>query len=163
MPPSCTVCRHPNLAEIEEEIAKQTPLRSIAVRYGPSKSNLIRHRDKCMKEKMALVKVNAEKELETSCLPVIQQLRMLQESTLEILRGAKDEHISLKAASEVRKNLELMARLTGEISPGGVTVGVGINLTLETSPEWADVQRRMVEAPDPYPEARAAVVAALGV
>ena len=163
MPPSCTVCRHPNLAEIEAEIAKKTPLSVIAREYASGPDNLRRHRDKCMKEKMALVKVNAEKELETSCLPVIQQLRMLQESTLEILRGAKDEHISLKAASEVRKNLELMARLTGEISTNGVTVGVGINLTLETSPEWADVQRRMVEALDPYPEARAAVVAALGV
>lgn len=160
---SCSVCQHPDLVGIESEIAKQIPLSAIARHFAQPRDNLRRHRDKCMKEKMALAKVNAEKELGTSCLPVIQQLRMLQESTLEILRGAKDEHISLKASSEVRKNLELMARLTGEISPNGVTVGVGINLTLETSPEWADVQRRMVEALEPYPEARAAVVAALGV
>ena len=163
MPPSCTVCQHENVLGIEAELAKKTPIRRIVAKYGASEGSIRRHRENCMKEKMAIAKVNAEKELETSCLPVIQQLRMLQESTLEILRGAKDEYISLKASSEVRKNLELMARLTGEISPNGVTVGVGINLTLETSPEWADVQRRMVEALEPYPEARAAVVAALGV
>ena len=61
MPPSCTVCRHPKLDEIETEIAKQTPLRNIAAQYGTSPNSLLRHRNKCMQEKMALAKVNAEK------------------------------------------------------------------------------------------------------
>jgi hypothetical protein len=44
MPQTCTVCRQPNVAEIERAIVGGEPLRDIARQYGVSKDAVARHK-----------------------------------------------------------------------------------------------------------------------
>ncbi len=44
MPQTCTVCSHQSRADIEAAIRAGTPYRTIAVRYGLSKTALLRHK-----------------------------------------------------------------------------------------------------------------------
>ena len=60
------------------------------------------------------------------------------------------------AAECVRETLMAIARLTGELR-GDAAVQVNIAL----SPEWHDLEDRIVVALRPFPEARTAVLAAL--
>ena len=46
MPPVCTLCRHPDRAEIDAAlVAPSEPLRIIAGRFGTSSATLLRHRE----------------------------------------------------------------------------------------------------------------------
>lgn len=66
---------------------------------------------------------------------------------------------SSPAARELRAGLELLGKATGELMPdGSVTV-----INLATSQEWLEVQRRLLDALAPFPEARIAVGRALDV
>jgi len=44
MPPTCTICRHPDGEAIDQAVIAGTPLRTIADRWSVSKTALIRHR-----------------------------------------------------------------------------------------------------------------------
>ena len=44
MPRTCTVCGHPKRLQIERAMVAGTSLRTIAERFGPSKTAVIRHR-----------------------------------------------------------------------------------------------------------------------
>jgi vacuolar-type H+-ATPase subunit H len=61
MPRQCSVCAHSKREEIDAELLSGTPLRSIADRFGPSKSALIRHRQNCLSEIVNSVITAAEK------------------------------------------------------------------------------------------------------
>ena len=44
--PSCSICRHPERIAIDAAV-HDTSLRTVAVRYGVSKSSIVRHRQRC--------------------------------------------------------------------------------------------------------------------
>jgi len=46
MPQVCTICRHADRGRIEQALAAQTPLRTIADRWAVSKTALLRHRER---------------------------------------------------------------------------------------------------------------------
>lgn len=62
---------------------------------------------------------------------------------------------ALKAIREAGRMVELCAKLTGDLDEGTT-----INLTL--APQWITLQTTIITALAPHPEARHAVVAALG-
>jgi hypothetical protein len=72
--------------------------------------------------------------------------------------GDRDSFI--KAGREVFRILELMAKVAGELPGGGTLVNVGVAV-LNKSPEWQDLRTRIIRAVEPFPEARAAIIAAL--
>lgn len=45
---TCTICRHRKRIEIEQELQRGQPLRTLADLYGTSKSALLRHRESCL-------------------------------------------------------------------------------------------------------------------
>ena len=72
--------------------------------------------------------------------------------------GADDTFISL--TGQIRKNLELMARLTRELVPQPSVVTTN-NIVLFEHPEYVQAIAGIAEALRPFPEARQAVVSAL--
>jgi len=72
--------------------------------------------------------------------------------------GADDTFISL--TGQIRKNLELMARLTRELVPPPSVVTTN-NIVLFEHPEYVQAIAGIAEALRPFPEARQAVVSAL--
>ncbi len=78
---------------------------------------------------------------------------------VEILRKAEDTEnhgLALQAIGEARRNLDLIARLRGDLGPNSV-----INVALVQHPQWAALRDRIVGALLPFPLALQAVRAAL--
>jgi hypothetical protein len=88
---------------------------------------------------------------------LLDQVRDLQKKALNILfkaEAAKDYRAATGAIREARGCLELLAKLLGEI-----TEGQTINVLI--APEWLSLRTVILEALEPYPEARISVSRAL--
>ena len=89
---------------------------------------------------------------------LLGQVRGLHETTLGILAKAEragELRTALGAIREARGNLELLAKLLGEIDDRPQVA------VLIASAEWQATRARLVAALLPYPEARAAVAEVL--
>jgi pyrimidine operon attenuation protein/uracil phosphoribosyltransferase len=94
---------------------------------------------------------------ERQAIDVMQQLRAINAACLEVLskaRAAENHSTLLRAVDRIHRQIELQARLLGEIQDGQ-TVNVLV------APEWHQVRLVVVEALRPFPEARTAVSRAL--
>jgi len=79
---------------------------------------------------------------------LLGQVRDLQQSTLDILAEAersKQYRTALGAIREARGNLELLAKLLGELDERPV-------VNLHISPEWLELRAVIVGALEPYSE-----------
>ena len=151
---TCTVCAHPQLAAINKALVAGTALRNIAEQYARSSTALFRHRNEHIPAALSQAR---EAEAVAQADDLLGQLRDLQATTLAILTTAKDADeplTALKAIGEVRRNVELLAKLLGQLDTRPV-----VNLTI--APEWLALRGRLVTALAPYPEARVAVAAVI--
>lgn len=88
---------------------------------------------------------------------LLDRLRTLNRETADVLRAAKTEAnhgLRLKAIARAEKQLELEARMLGELQDGH-TINVAI------LPEWASLRALLLSALAPYPDARAALAETL--
>jgi len=130
------------------------PLRTIADRFRVSKTALVRHKDAHLPG--LLVKAR-EAEEAARADDLLSQVHDLQGRTLSILHrseNAGELRVALAAIREARGNLELLAKLLGELSDAP-------QVNVLVSAEWAMIRSTLIGALDPYPEARVAVSAAL--
>jgi hypothetical protein len=104
--PHCKVCNDPRIFEITGALASGLSARDVGRRFGITHTTMAKHRN----EHMGLAT------LET---PVLEAIRRLNQRTMVILdkaeQGRRDPNIALQAIRESRRNLELIARLTGEL------------------------------------------------
>lgn len=122
MPPTCSICRHPERAAIEEQHIKGTSLREIAkLHSGTTPWSLARH----FKHIPAIIaKVTAHQvaqNVATGKLPA--RVEELIVEAQKILAGAKKKKQWSPALAALRENralLELLGRLSGELRPGAV-------------------------------------------
>ena len=122
MPRTCTICRHPNRTEIDSALIGSGPLRTVADHYGLSKTSLIRHRAKCLP--MHLLRAKDDSDLQ-SASALVKELRELARKTGEVLTRAMSEKngdLALKAIARLERQLELKARLLGELEERGTSV-----------------------------------------
>ena len=154
MPRTCTVCTHSERAQIEAALVAGTALRTIADQNGVSKTALIRHKAEHVPR--ALAKAHEARE-KAQADDLLLQVRALQGSALRILVRAErdgDGRTALAAIREARGNLELLAKLLGELDERP-------QINILVAPEWLAVRAAMLAALAPYVEARVAVAAAL--
>src|SRR5262245_14127592 len=155
MPRTCTVCRHSRRQAIEEAIVVGEPIRAIAGRFGASRQAVSRHQvghlpSKLLKAAEAREKLGGD--------DILDQLLTLSHETAEILQEARKtgrHELALRAIARAESQLELQARLLGELKDRDITVNV---LAL---PEWTRLQHRILAALKPHPAARIAVSQAL--
>jgi hypothetical protein len=112
-------------------------------------------------ESHAIELARRHQEIETKqarhAIDVVHQLRAVNAICLEVLnkaRAADNHSMLLRAVDRIVKQIELQARLLGEIGDGQ-TVNVAI------LPEWHGIRQVVLEALRPYPEARLTVAQAL--
>jgi hypothetical protein len=156
MPRVCSICGHPERAAIDKALVDGEPFRHIAARFGTSTTALQRHKAEHLPA--ALVKAQEAAEV-AHADDLLSQVRDLQGRTLAILakaEGAGDLRVALGAIGQARGNLELLARLLGELQDQQVAVQV-----LVASPDWLRVRAVILGALDAYPAARLAVSEAL--
>jgi transposase-like protein len=161
-------------------------IRGIARKFGVSEDALARHRDNHLQETAADIietmrKVREEAleairieeiedikeevvEVTTSrleaAISAIDKIRALQERTIKILDSVEaedDRSSTLKAIKEVRENIVLEAKLTGEIQGDQVNVNTTVSLDIYGSPEWVRVGELLARILGPYPELRSEV------
>jgi hypothetical protein len=116
---------------------------------------LHRHREHLPKQ---LVKAQEQEDVRQA-IDVVKQLKTINGATLAILKEARDERngeLALKAVDRIQRQLELQAKLLGELQQEGT-----INVTV--SPEWLTLRAVLTQALQPYPDAARAVSKALTV
>jgi len=129
-------------------------LRDIARQFGLSKDAVARHQADHLP--VALVAAVGAEETRQA-LDVLQQLKTINAAALTVLRDARaagDGDLALKAIDRIQRQVELQAKLLGDLDERPV-----VNILL--SPEWQQLRGQLVAALAPFPEARVAVAAVL--
>jgi hypothetical protein len=155
MPRRCSVCTHPDRENIDEALVGATAISAIAAKYRDiSEDALGRHKANHLPAKLVM----AEKAKEVAQADsLLDQVRDLQGRALAILDQAEmsgDLRTALGAIREARGNLELLAKLLGELSDAPQ-----VNLTV--SPEWLQIRAVIVTALEPHPDAKNNVLRAI--
>ena len=137
MPQTCTICRHKDREAIDQEILAGDPLRNIAEQFGISLTALHRHKQSDIPAALTQAKQAAE---ETQAETLFDRLRELNRETAAILREARalatrDNDLALKAIARAEKQLELEARLLGELNEEK-KIAFGIAVQESAEPQW---------------------------
>jgi len=146
---NCRSCRHPERTRIDYLIATGAPLKPLAPRFGLNPSSLYNHAKKHISaEYRAAVRLGPfESGVSARWLVAFES-------------GADDTFVSL--TGQIRKNLELLAKLTKELLPPSPTaLYTTNNFLLFEHPEYVQVIAALGAALRPFPEARQAVTLAL--
>ena len=155
MPRTCTICTHPDREAIDAALIGGDAYRSIAQHFATSPDAMWRHKTDHISAHLA--KAEEAKEV-THANTLLDQLLALSKETLAILKEArqgkeKDNELALKAIARAEKQIELQAKLLGELQEG-TTVNVFL------LPEWQHLRALVINALVPYPQARLAVARA---
>ncbi len=154
MPNVCKVCTHEQRPAIDQALVTDASNRRIATQYGMSEAAVRRHKAEHLPA--AMVKAQEQTDVRQA-IDVVAQLKAINGATLAILKEAradKNGELALKAVDRIQRQLELQAKLLGELQQEGT-----INVTL--SPEWLSIRAVILTAISPYPEAAQAVRRAL--
>lgn len=154
MPRKCSICEHPQAEEINTALLNGVSLRNIAERYSVSKTALHRHKESHLPAD--LVKAQEAQEV-AKADSLLDQVAELRDKALAILAKAEqagDLRTALQGVREAKGCLELLAKLQGELAQEGT-----VNITI--SPQWLSLRTVILQALEPYPEARLKLAAAL--
>jgi transposase-like protein len=150
VPRTCTICQHPQRAAIDQALVGGRAYRDIAGQFSVSRSALDRHRAEHLSP--AVQKAQQASEAEHA-LDITKQLRAINGVSLSILdeaRRSNNPAIALKAIDRVQRQIELQAKLLGELDD---RPQVDIVLT----PAWRSTRAALLAALAPFPDARVAV------
>ena len=154
MPRKCTVCFHSSRDAIDQALIRRDTFRHIAARFEVSTGALVRHAD----DHLPATLLQAHKAADVAHADnILGEVLDLRDHALEILDKAEkvdDLRAACSAIREARGCLELLGKLAGQLQDGPT-----INVFM--SPEWLTIQTAILQALEPHPDARQAVVAAL--
>jgi len=164
MPRVCTICTHPEHDAIDKALASGETLRGLARTYfGSAKAEDALGRHKADHLPVTVAKAEATKQVEQARgvvaegLDVVAQLRAINSVTMHVLKEARDRNdgeLALKAVDRVQRQIELQAKLLGDLDERPV-------VNIHFSAEWIRIQTVLFNALAPYPEAGASVAQAL--
>jgi hypothetical protein len=154
MPRNCTICTHPARETIDSAIVRRVPYRDISKRFDVSTTALSNHLNQHLAEYVqnALSKYSEEKGIK-----VLDKVGRIIERLESFLDRAEDEENGYEfraTAAELRKQLELIAKLQGELQQEGTT-----NITV--NPEWLELRTAILVALEPHPGAAESVSRAM--
>jgi hypothetical protein len=154
MPRSCTICGHAARAAIDKALAGGASNRSLASLHDVSEASVRRHAGNHLPAKLVLAEKAAEV---VEAGDLLEEVRGLQARTLAILEAAEAERehrTALTAIREARSNLELLAKLLGQLDERPV-----VNVLV--SPQWLELRALIITALEHHPEARGSVLRAV--
>ena len=156
----CATCKSGNKAEIERLLmTREVTTEEISTRFGVSQGSLVRHRANHLpiatRVEADSAIAEAEGERATSLLEDASNLRR---KALDILAEAESSGkllVCLQAIREAGRLIELQGKLMGQID-----TSTTVNISL--APVLVSLQSAIMTALAPFPDARRAVVMALG-
>ncbi len=151
MPRTCTICTHPERAQIEAAIAAGTSYRVISRQFSVGHDSVQRHAADHIQE--AIKQTQAAKE-EAHGLDVVKQLHVINGITLAILQEARKDKmyaLALSAIDRVQKQIELQAKLLGDIDKPAPQVQEGLIIPSDafahlSATNRMEIRRALVEA-----------------
>lgn len=154
MPRKCTVCNHPEKDAVNQALINGVSFRNISKQYSVSVAAINRHNENHLPVTLTL----AQEAKEAACADdLLSQVKDLQKKALTILSKAElsgDLRTAVSAIREARGNLELLAKLVGQLQQEGT-----VNILI--APEWLQVRAVILAALTPYPDAALSVANAL--
>lgn len=169
MPRVCTVCAHPERNEIENAAIDGVPLRNISKQFSVGYVSIQRHMVKHLSEAVKDFKETQQAQQdqvkqEQSVLSgnnALDRMARGEKIVDEIIKyswnnepnGAKMPELALKALSEMRRMVELRAKIEGELDERSITI--------TAVPEWRELRTLLLEALGQHPQAKMAVMRAL--
>lgn len=154
MPRTCTICEHPQKEEIDSLIINGNTFRNIVEQFSLSLGAIHRHKSEHLIQ--TLTKAREVKEI-VHADNLLEQLRNLQAEALSILEQAKkkkDLRTAVFAINSARGVIELLGKLLGELREHPQ-----VNVLI--SPEWKSLRATILQAIEPYPEAKISITKAL--
>lgn len=156
MPRVCTVCTHPDRAAIDAALVSGESAAALAARYRTKSARMALQRHRAEHLPTTLQRAQEATDVRQA-LDVVQQLKAINHASLAILaeaRTLRDGDLALKAVDRIQKQIELQAKLLGELDDRP-------QINLLVAPEWLQLRGMLLLALQPYPEARSAVAARL--
>jgi DNA-binding transcriptional MocR family regulator len=157
---TCTICNHPERAAIESDIVTGVSNRSIALQYGMSHMSVQRHATEHIAR--AIAEVKQEQAIQSGSAALDRMSRgeaIIDEMIKEYWSVEKGEvkvpDLTLKALAELRRQVELRAKLEGELDEHTITI--------TSIPEWRELRALLLDALSMHPQAKMAVMRALEV
>jgi DNA-binding transcriptional ArsR family regulator len=152
----CKVCMHPDRREIDRRLAEPTVnISSLSTEFDVSYPSLRRHRDAHLPATLAH---SAEAREVAHADTLVDQLKAIQERAHGLLDKAEEAgnlSVAVRAVRELRGNLDLLARLSGELDDRP-QVNVLVN-----HPVWLEVKASILQTLRPFPDAHRAVLRAI--
>ncbi len=156
MPRDCQVCIHPDVFTINERLVGigggKSSNRSIALQYGVHHQAVQRHREHVPQ---LLVKA-AEAEEIAQAEDLVHEIKTMVRRVRTFIDKAEEDNDGPEFrahAAEWRKQVELLAKIAGQLQQEGTT---NIQVAID-----ARTQQVILDALAPHPEARIAVARAL--
>jgi hypothetical protein len=154
VPRTCTICEHPERETIDRALVGETSNLSVSSLFGVSESAVRRHKGNHLPATLARAKEAEELAHADDLLADVRDLQARTLAILEAVEGTREHRIALSAIREARSNLELVAKLLGELDERPV-------VNLNVSAEWLELRAVIVGALEPYSDARGAVLRAI--
>jgi len=132
----CSVCGHPERAEIDAALIHGESFRNVSKRWHVSPAAAFRHRGEHLAEQVTKAAQMAEAEDVRQALDIVQQLKAINGASLQVLQSARqsgDGLLALRAVDRIRHQIELQAKLLGELDERPI-----VNVLL--TPEWLAVR-----------------------
>jgi len=154
MTQKCSICNHRELKTINQALINGGTLRGIAKQFNVSDAAVFRHKENHLPADLKKAKEAAEVAQADSLLAQVQELQQKAYCLLEQAEGAGDLKSALQGVKEARGCIELLAKLQGELAQEGQ-----VNIIM--AQEWLELRAVIIQAIEPFPEAKEAVSEAL--
>ena len=159
MPRKCSICTHPDKLNIEVDILSNVPFRAIATKYNVGRAPLKRHFDNGHISQETIKAEELRKIAYSNDL--LAKLMYLQNEALRVLDEAKDTEDPMKkspltvlsAVGKVHSMIETQAKLAGRLKDAEINILI--------NPTWLSLKQEIFQALKPFPDAQAAVFAAV--
>jgi hypothetical protein len=166
----CTVCKHTERSRIEMLMVAGVSKRSIAERFAVGQDaawrHFTNHVSPAMKAAVAAKALKPGVELEallteesTGLLHHLQNIRQKLYVAFDAAIESGDRNGASLLAGRLMENLRFLSELTGRLQKYAAPTHV-TNVNILASPQFLNVQARLIQALAPFPEARRAVISA---
>ena len=154
MAKQCTVCAHAEAGTINEQLITGVPLDRLSKAHGLTISSLQRHK-KHIPSQLSKSQDAQKVAAADSLMGRVSALNAKAEDIYSKALRAENLNAAIAAIRELRGITELYAKITGELQAQTVN-----NIII--APEWVSLRSVILVALEPYPEARRAVIEAVG-
>jgi hypothetical protein len=151
----CTVCAHPQRADIDAALVAGGENRVLAKAWGLGRESVRRHRESHLPAALVASQRAAEVVRGDDLLTKVADLEANARRIATQAEQASDLRTALAGVRELTRIVELLAKLRGQLDESP-KVAVLVN-----SAEWVDLRTKVLRALEPFPAARQAVADAL--